>query len=138
MSWKKRLWIILGLMVALGLCIVLGQLAYNAVQSSMTQAGWRRIAAEVPIGTPRVEVLAVMENIAWGHYECPRKSLSGEVSFEDVYLFGSKDIDQMGVVIIHYDGTPPDYVIATRSSLEGYRLRTVLWGCSPLTMQDKR
>ena len=133
---KKRLWLILGLVVTLGLCMVVGQLAYNAVQSSITQAGWQRVAVEVPIGRSRVQVLATMGDIGWGHYECARQSLSGDEILEDVFLFGSKDVDQMGVVIIHYDGSSPEYAVASRSSVEGYRLRTVLWGCAPLSLLD--
>lgn len=137
-SWTRRFLMAVGLVLSLGICSVIVMLAYNAIQASITQSGWQKVEADLPIGMPRAQVLSVMEDIAWGHYECPRNTLSGNVNLEDVYLLGSKDIDQIGVLIIHYSGSPYEPSVVSMGSVEGYRLETVLWGCSPLVRLDHR
>lgn len=120
------------------LVLVLGFLvaaAFGVLPYQPERATSRRLADAAAVRVRQGMTLADAEQAlgdAWHHAECDRPGYS-----EHLFLFGSRDLDQTGVVYVRAEGPPTGQVVTQVSGLENHQL-FLYDDCSPLDLSTTR
>jgi hypothetical protein len=130
MKHSSKLWReLLLLTVTICLAITIVNLVITVYTYNLEQ---RRHAVElrnlayvaIAIDMSRSEVLTKLNGFAWRRYTCQTNTW-----IQDVFLFGSRDLDESEMLIVNYDVLEEDTVVNRLGSFENYMLGSVTSGC---------
>lgn len=136
---KSLAWIIgipLGIFIfvgtmAAGMTLVTGVVASiqdRSAQRSRSVELVTQVYGQLEIGMSQVEVDAIAEDVAWRRYRCSTLNWA-----QDVYIFGSRDLDLAQMLILTYDMEHSEPTLIRIGGFEMYMLDGVVSGC---TIQD--
>lgn len=118
--------LVLGLLITIAFCV----LPYQPERTAS-----RRLADAAAVRVRQGMTLVDAEQAlggAWHHAECDRPGYS-----EHIFLFGSHDLDQTGIVYLRTEGPPTSQVVTQVSGLENYQL-FLYDDCSPLDLSTTK